>query len=57
MPQALSDFQTVSKHKYLAKVLDVQMIEVQKLVLVPILRAGEPMPWNFENITHTKKWF
>ena len=42
--EALSDFETVSQNiNTWQGPLDVQMIEVQKLVLVPILRAGEPM--------------
>ncbi len=42
--EALSDFQTVTQNiNTWQGSLDVQMIEVQKLVLVPILRAGEPM--------------
>ncbi|NQY24861.1 MAG: uracil phosphoribosyltransferase [Campylobacteraceae bacterium] len=42
--EALCDFETVSQNiNTWQGSLDVQMIEVQKLVLVPILRAGEPM--------------
>jgi uracil phosphoribosyltransferase len=42
--EALNDFETVSQNiNTWQGPLDVQMIEVQKLVLVPILRAGEPM--------------
>ena len=42
--EALSDYPTVSQNiNTWQGPLDVQMIEVQKLVLVPILRAGEPM--------------
>ena len=42
--EALSDFETVSQNiNTWQGPLDVEMIEVQKLVLVPILRAGEPM--------------
>ncbi len=42
--EALSDFETVTQNiNTWQGPLDVQMIEVQKLVLVPILRAGEPM--------------
>ena len=42
--EALSDFETVSQNINTRQgPLDVEMIEVQKLVLVPILRAGEPM--------------
>lgn len=42
--EALADFPTVSQNiNTWQGPLDVQMIEVQKLVLVPILRAGEPM--------------
>lgn len=42
--EALSDFETVSQNiNTWQGPLDVQMIEVQNLVLVPILRAGEPM--------------
>ena len=42
--EALSDFETVSKNiNTWQGPIDVEMIEVQKLVLVPILRAGEPM--------------
>ncbi len=42
--EALNDFNTVTQNiNTWQGRLDVQMIEVQKLVLVPILRAGEPM--------------
>jgi len=42
--EALSDSPTVTQNiNTWQGPLDVQMIEVQKLVLVPILRAGEPM--------------
>lgn len=42
--EALSDYETVTQNiNTWQGNLDVQMIEVQKLVLVPILRAGEPM--------------
>jgi uracil phosphoribosyltransferase len=42
--EALADFNTVTQNiDTWQGPLDVQMIEVQKLVLVPILRAGEPM--------------
>ena len=42
--EALNDFPTVTQNiNTWQGHLDVQMIEVQKLVLVPILRAGEPM--------------
>jgi len=42
--EALADFKTVTQNiNTWQGPLDVQMIEVQKLVLVPILRAGEPM--------------
>jgi uracil phosphoribosyltransferase len=42
--EALNNFETVSQNiNTWQGPLDVQMIEVQKLVLVPILRAGEPM--------------
>jgi len=42
--EVLSDYKTVTQSiKTWQGSLDVQMIEVQKLVLVPILRAGEPM--------------
>ncbi|PLY05498.1 MAG: uracil phosphoribosyltransferase [Arcobacter sp.] len=42
--EALADFKTVTQNiETWQGPLDVQMIEVQKLVLVPILRAGEPM--------------
>ncbi len=42
--EALHDFPTVSQNiNTWQGHLDVQMIEVQKVVLVPILRAGEPM--------------
>ncbi|MGB6328599.1 MAG: uracil phosphoribosyltransferase [Halarcobacter sp.] len=42
--EALADFKTVSHNiDTWQGPLDVQVIEVQKLVLVPILRAGEPM--------------
>lgn len=42
--EALADFPTVTQNiNTWQGSIDVQMIEVQKLVLVPILRAGEPM--------------
>ncbi len=42
--EALNDYPTVTHNiNTWQGSLDVQMIEVQKLVLVPILRAGEPM--------------
>lgn len=42
--EALSDFPTITQNiNTWQGHMDVQMIEVQKLVLVPILRAGEPM--------------
>ena len=42
--EAVNDFETVSQNiNTWQGPLDVEMIEVQKLVLVPILRAGEPM--------------
>lgn len=42
--EALADFNTITQNiNTWQGPLDVQMIEVQKLVLVPILRAGEPM--------------
>ncbi|NQY20338.1 MAG: uracil phosphoribosyltransferase [Campylobacteraceae bacterium] len=42
--EALENFETVTQNiSTWQGNLDVQMIEVQKLVLVPILRAGEPM--------------
>lgn len=42
--EALSDFPTVTQNiNTWQGPVDVQMLEVQKLVLVPILRAGEPM--------------
>ena len=42
--EALNDFETVSQNiNTWQGPLDVQMLEVQKIVLVPILRAGEPM--------------
>ena len=42
--EALSNFDTVTQNiNTWQGPVDVQMIEVQKLVLVPILRAGEPM--------------
>ena len=42
--EALNNFETVSQNiNTWQGPLDVEMIEVQKLVLVPILRAGEPM--------------
>ncbi len=42
--EALENFETVTQNiNTWQGPLDVQMIEVQKLVLVPILRAGEPM--------------
>ncbi len=42
--EALSKFPTVTQNiNTWQGSIDVQMLEVQKLVLVPILRAGEPM--------------
>jgi len=42
--EALSNFETVSQNiNTWQGPLDVDMLEVQKIVLVPILRAGEPM--------------
>ncbi|NOR57737.1 MAG: uracil phosphoribosyltransferase [Sulfurimonas sp.] len=42
--EALSDFPTVSQNiNTWQGSMDVDVIEVQKLVLIPILRAGEPM--------------
>lgn len=42
--EALNEFETVTQNiNTWQGPLDVQVIEVQKLVLVPILRAGEPM--------------
>jgi len=42
--EALENFETVTQNiNTWQGAIDVQMIEVQKLVLVPILRAGEPM--------------
>lgn len=42
--EALSNFETVTQNiNTWQGPLDVQMLEVQKIVLVPILRAGEPM--------------
>ncbi|MFT5835200.1 MAG: uracil phosphoribosyltransferase [Sulfurimonas sp.] len=42
--EALADFQTVSQNiNTWQGSMDVDVIEVQKLVLIPILRAGEPM--------------
>lgn len=42
--EALCDYETITHNiNTWQGHLDVQMIEVQKLVLVPILRAGEPM--------------
>ena len=42
--EALNDFETtIEVINTWQGLLDVKMIEVQKLVLVPILRAGEPM--------------
>jgi uracil phosphoribosyltransferase len=42
--EALEDFPTVTQNiNTWQGHLDVQVLEVQKLVLVPILRAGEPM--------------
>lgn len=42
--EALTNFPTVTQNiNTWQGPIDVQMIEVQKLVLVPILRAGEPM--------------
>ncbi|WP_228135597.1 uracil phosphoribosyltransferase [Halarcobacter anaerophilus] len=42
--EALSEFKTITTNiETWQGPLDVEMIEVQKLVLIPILRAGEPM--------------
>ena len=42
--EALSEFETITKSILTWQGdLEVQMIDVQRLVLVPILRAGEPM--------------
>lgn len=42
--EALADFPTITKNiDTWQGPLDVEVLEVQKLVLVPILRAGEPM--------------
>ena len=42
--EALSNFNTITKDiQTWQGPLDVEVLEVQKLVLVPILRAGEPM--------------
>jgi uracil phosphoribosyltransferase len=42
--EALNDFETITQNiNTWQGPLDIQVIEVQKLVLVPILRAGEPM--------------
>ena len=42
--EALEDFETITTNiETWQGALDVEMLEVQKLVLVPILRAGEPM--------------
>lgn len=42
--EALSDFKTITTNiQTWQGPLDVEVIEVQKLVLIPILRAGEPM--------------
>jgi len=42
--EALEDFETITQNiNTWQGPLDVQVLEVQKLVLVPILRAGEPM--------------
>ncbi|MGE0052306.1 MAG: uracil phosphoribosyltransferase [Arcobacter sp.] len=42
--EALNDFPTITQNiNTWQGPLDVEVIEVQKLVLVPILRAGEPM--------------
>ncbi len=42
--EALSDFETITQNiNTWQGPLDVQVLEVQKIVLVPILRAGEPM--------------
>lgn len=42
--EALSNFETITQNiNTWQGPLDVEVIEVQKLVLVPILRAGEPM--------------
>ena len=42
--EALNDFPTITQNiNTWQGALDVEVIEVQKLVLIPILRAGEPM--------------
>lgn len=42
--EALADFKTITTNiQTWQGPLDVEVIEVQKLVLIPILRAGEPM--------------
>ncbi len=42
--EALSDYPTITQNIHTWQgPLDVQMLEVQKIVLIPILRAGEPM--------------
>lgn len=42
--EALCDFETITQNiNTWQGPLDVQVLEVQKIVLVPILRAGEPM--------------
>ena len=42
--EALSDFETITQNiQTWQGNINVQMLEVQKIVLVPILRAGEPM--------------
>ncbi len=42
--EALADFPTITTNiNTWQGPLDVEMLEVQKIVLVPILRAGEPM--------------
>lgn len=42
--EALSDFETITQNiNTWQGSIDVQMLEVQKIVLIPILRAGEPM--------------
>ena len=43
--EALNDFPTITQNinTFWQGPLDVEVIEVQKLVIIPILRAGEPM--------------
>ena len=54
--EALCDFKTVTQNiNTWQGNLDVQMLEVQKIVLVPILRAGEPMLTGILKLYHMQE--